>query len=86
MARPNLLSCYEKINLLQVKLPHLKERFGFSDITGVIHSAQMDLQEVQLLSLACSFICISCPSFRLFLLRNALPGVLDSYISQHFKN
>ncbi|XP_041861741.1 protein Niban 1a [Melanotaenia boesemani] len=46
MARPNLLSCYQKIGLLQEKLQHLQERFGFINITGVIHSAQIDLQQL----------------------------------------
>ncbi|XP_018532179.1 protein Niban 1a [Lates calcarifer] len=46
MARPNLLSCYQKISSLQEKLQHLQERFGFSNITGVIHSAQIDLQQL----------------------------------------
>uniref|UniRef100_A0A669CB06 Niban apoptosis regulator 1a n=1 Tax=Oreochromis niloticus TaxID=8128 RepID=A0A669CB06_ORENI len=47
MAKPNLLNCYEKIGSLQVKLQHLQARFGFSDTTGVMHSAQIDLQQVQ---------------------------------------
>lgn len=51
MARPNLSSCYQKIGFLQDKLQPLQERFGFSDVTGLIHSAQIDLQQVQLLSL-----------------------------------
>ncbi|KAI3369141.1 hypothetical protein L3Q82_026093, partial [Scortum barcoo] len=46
MARPNLLSCYQKIGSLQEKLQHLQERFGFSNIMGVIHSAQIDLQKL----------------------------------------
>ncbi|XP_059197796.1 protein Niban 1a [Centropristis striata] len=46
MSRPNLLSCYQKIGSLQEKLQHLQERFGFSNITGVIHSAQIDLQQL----------------------------------------
>ncbi|KAK2835029.1 hypothetical protein Q5P01_015513 [Channa striata] len=46
MARPNLLSCYQKIGSLQEKLQHLQERFGFSNVTGVIHSAQIDLQQL----------------------------------------
>ncbi|XP_030584250.1 protein Niban 1a [Archocentrus centrarchus] len=46
MVRPNLLSCYEKISSLQAKLQHLQERFGFSNIIVVIHSAQIDLQEL----------------------------------------
>lgn len=46
MAKPNLLSCYQKISSLQDKLPDLKERFGFSDVQGLIHSAQIDLQQV----------------------------------------
>ncbi|KAM9358278.1 protein Niban 1-like [Symphorus nematophorus] len=46
MARPNLVSCYQKIGSLQEKLQHLQERFGFSNITGVIHSAQIDLQQL----------------------------------------
>ncbi|XP_005734334.1 protein Niban [Pundamilia nyererei] len=46
MAKPNLLNCYEKIGSLQVKLQHLQARFGFSDTTGVMHSAQIDLQQL----------------------------------------
>ncbi|XP_056270036.1 protein Niban 1a [Pseudoliparis swirei] len=46
MARPNLLGCYQKIGSLQEKLQHLQERFGFSNISGVIHSAQIDLQQL----------------------------------------
>ncbi|XP_063356934.1 protein Niban 1a [Pelmatolapia mariae] len=46
MAKPNLLNCYEKIGSLQVKLQHLEARFGFSDTTGVMHSAQIDLQQL----------------------------------------
>ncbi|XP_074523501.1 protein Niban 1-like isoform X2 [Halichoeres trimaculatus] len=46
MARPNLLSCYQKIGSLQEKLKHLQERFGFQNITDVIHSAQIDLQQL----------------------------------------
>ncbi|KAM7012186.1 protein Niban 1a [Tautogolabrus adspersus] len=46
MARPNLLSCYQNIGSLEEKLKHLQERFGFQNITGVIHSAQIDLQQL----------------------------------------
>ncbi|XP_056131814.1 protein Niban 1a isoform X2 [Lampris incognitus] len=46
MARPNLLSCYQRISSLQEKLTHLQERFGFSNITSLIHSAQIDLQQL----------------------------------------
>uniref|UniRef100_A0A8C2Z3J1 Niban apoptosis regulator 1a n=1 Tax=Cyclopterus lumpus TaxID=8103 RepID=A0A8C2Z3J1_CYCLU len=46
MARPNMLGCYQKIGSLQEKLQHLQERFGFSNISGVIHSAQIDLQQL----------------------------------------
>ncbi|KAM9409278.1 protein Niban 1a [Pholidichthys leucotaenia] len=46
MARPNLLSCYQKIGSLQDKLQHLQQRFGFSSLSGVIHSAQIDLQQL----------------------------------------
>nr|XP_046246975.1 protein Niban 1a isoform X2 [Scatophagus argus] len=46
MARPNLLSCYQKIGTLQDKVQQLQDRFGFSNITGVIHSAQIDLQQL----------------------------------------
>ncbi|XP_034562226.1 protein Niban 1a [Notolabrus celidotus] len=54
MARPNLLSCYQKIGSLQEKLKHLQERFGFQNITGVIHSAQIDLQQL-MENAACTF-------------------------------
>uniref|UniRef100_A0A3Q3AC69 Niban apoptosis regulator 1a n=1 Tax=Kryptolebias marmoratus TaxID=37003 RepID=A0A3Q3AC69_KRYMA len=46
MARPNLLSCYQKISSLQDNLKCLQERFSFSNMSGVIHSAQIDLQQV----------------------------------------
>ncbi|TDH08975.1 hypothetical protein EPR50_G00103200 [Perca flavescens] len=46
MARPDLLSCYQKIGSLQEKLQQLQQRFGVSNITGVIHSAQIDLQQL----------------------------------------
>ncbi|KAF3690487.1 Protein Niban Cell growth-inhibiting gene 39 protein FAM129A [Channa argus] len=46
MARPNLLNCYQKIGSLQEKLQHLQERFGFCNVTGVVHSAQIDLQQL----------------------------------------
>ncbi|KAM6922022.1 protein Niban 1a [Xenentodon cancila] len=46
LARLNLLSCYQKISSLQDKLQDLQERFGFSGIAGVIHSAQIDLQQL----------------------------------------
>uniref|UniRef100_A0A3Q3K2J2 Niban 1/2/3 domain-containing protein n=1 Tax=Monopterus albus TaxID=43700 RepID=A0A3Q3K2J2_MONAL len=48
MARPNLLSCYQKVGSLQEKLQHLQEKFGFFNTTAVIHSAQLDLQQVRL--------------------------------------
>ncbi|XP_017291275.1 protein Niban 1a [Kryptolebias marmoratus] len=46
MARPNLLSCYQKISSLQDNLKCLQERFSFSNMSGVIHSAQIDLQQL----------------------------------------
>ncbi|XP_037553800.1 protein Niban 1a [Nematolebias whitei] len=46
MARPNLLSCYQKIGSLQEKLKLLQERFSFSNMSGVMHSAQLDLQQL----------------------------------------
>uniref|UniRef100_A0A3Q3R6K3 Niban 1/2/3 domain-containing protein n=1 Tax=Monopterus albus TaxID=43700 RepID=A0A3Q3R6K3_MONAL len=46
MARPNLLSCYQKVGSLQEKLQHLQEKFGFFNTTAVIHSAQLDLQQL----------------------------------------
>ncbi|KAG7265211.1 hypothetical protein CRUP_009098, partial [Coryphaenoides rupestris] len=45
MSRPNLLSCYHKIASLNEKLPHLQERFGFSNVSSLVHSAQIDLQQ-----------------------------------------
>ncbi|CAL8349764.1 unnamed protein product [Gadus morhua 'NCC'] len=46
MSRPNLLSCYQRIGSLEEKLPHLQERFGFSNVSSLIHSAQIDLQQL----------------------------------------
>uniref|UniRef100_A0A8D3AY53 Niban apoptosis regulator 1a n=2 Tax=Scophthalmus maximus TaxID=52904 RepID=A0A8D3AY53_SCOMX len=44
MSRPNLRSCYQKIGSLQERLHNLQDRFSFSNVAGVIHSAQIDLQ------------------------------------------
>ncbi|KAJ3599668.1 hypothetical protein NHX12_033624 [Muraenolepis orangiensis] len=46
MSKPNLLSCYQKIGSLSEKRPHLQERFGFSNVSSLIHSAQIDLQQL----------------------------------------
>ncbi|CAL8396230.1 unnamed protein product [Boreogadus saida] len=46
LSRPNLLSCYQRIGSLKEKLPHLQERFGFSNVSSLIHSAQIDLQQL----------------------------------------
>ncbi|KAM8874302.1 protein Niban 1a [Spinachia spinachia] len=46
MARPNLLSCYQKIASLQERLQDLQERFGLSNVSGVIYSTQIDLQQL----------------------------------------
>ncbi|XP_068564072.1 protein Niban 1a isoform X2 [Cebidichthys violaceus] len=46
MAKPKLPSGYQKIGSLREKLQHLQERFGFSNISGVVHSAQIDLQQL----------------------------------------
>ncbi|XP_067086696.1 protein Niban 1a [Osmerus mordax] len=46
LSKPNLLGCYQKISSLQEKLPHLQERFGFSSISSLIHSTQIDLQQL----------------------------------------
>ncbi|KAM8889047.1 protein Niban 1a isoform 1-T1 [Synchiropus picturatus] len=46
MARPNLLGCYQKIGSLQEKLQQLKGRFDFCNVSGVIHGAQIDLQQL----------------------------------------
>ncbi|XP_068176338.1 protein Niban 1a [Antennarius striatus] len=46
MARPDLLRCYQKIGSLRDKQHHLLDLFGFSNTTAVIHSAQIDLQQL----------------------------------------
>lgn len=46
MAKPNLLSCYQKIASMQDKQQNLQDRFGFSNTTGLIHSTQIDLEQV----------------------------------------
>ncbi|CAL8306654.1 unnamed protein product [Lota lota] len=46
MSRPNLLSCYQRIGSLNENTPHLQERFGFSNTSSLIHSAQIDLQQL----------------------------------------
>ncbi|XP_024135027.1 protein Niban 1a isoform X1 [Oryzias melastigma] len=46
MSRPNLVNCYLKIASLEDALHQLKERFGFSNVKGMIQSAQIDLQQL----------------------------------------
>lgn len=46
MVKPNLLSCYQKIASMQDKQQNLHDRFGFSNTTGLIHSTQIDLEQV----------------------------------------
>uniref|UniRef100_A0A3P9JSF2 Niban apoptosis regulator 1a n=1 Tax=Oryzias latipes TaxID=8090 RepID=A0A3P9JSF2_ORYLA len=46
MSRPNLVNCYHKIASLEDELQQLKERFGFSNVKGMIQSAQIDLQQL----------------------------------------
>uniref|UniRef100_A0A8C7PG05 Niban 1/2/3 domain-containing protein n=1 Tax=Oncorhynchus mykiss TaxID=8022 RepID=A0A8C7PG05_ONCMY len=43
--RPNLLSCYQRISSLHDQLHDLQERFGFSNISSLVHSTQIDLQQ-----------------------------------------
>uniref|UniRef100_A0A8C8GFC7 Niban 1/2/3 domain-containing protein n=1 Tax=Oncorhynchus tshawytscha TaxID=74940 RepID=A0A8C8GFC7_ONCTS len=45
LSRPNLLSCYQRINSLHDQLHDLQERFGFSNISSLVHSTQIDLQQ-----------------------------------------
>uniref|UniRef100_A0A8C7K5L2 Niban apoptosis regulator 1a n=1 Tax=Oncorhynchus kisutch TaxID=8019 RepID=A0A8C7K5L2_ONCKI len=44
--KPNLLSCYQRINSLHDQLHDLQERFGFSNISNLVHSTQIDLQQL----------------------------------------
>ncbi|XP_010870795.3 protein Niban 1a [Esox lucius] len=46
MRRPNMLECYQRINSLHDQLHNLQERFGFSNIDSLVHSAQIDLQQL----------------------------------------
>ncbi|XP_046908000.1 protein Niban 1a [Hypomesus transpacificus] len=46
LSKPSLLGCYQKISSLQEKLQHLQEHFGFSSISSLIHSTQIDLQQL----------------------------------------
>ncbi|CAB1332228.1 unnamed protein product [Coregonus sp. 'balchen'] len=46
LSRPNLLSCYQRINSLHDQLHNLQERFGFSNISSLVHSTQIDLQQL----------------------------------------
>ncbi|KAM6962438.1 protein Niban 1a [Aplochiton taeniatus] len=46
LSRPNLLSCYQSISLLQEKLQHLQKRFDFTNIPSLVHSTQIDLQQL----------------------------------------
>ncbi|CDQ62849.1 unnamed protein product [Oncorhynchus mykiss] len=48
LSRPNLLSCYQRINSLHDQLHDLQERFGFSNISSLVHSTQIDLQQVNI--------------------------------------
>ncbi|XP_029563917.1 protein Niban 1a [Salmo trutta] len=46
LSKPNLLSCYQRINSLHDQLHNLQERFGFSNISNLVHSTQIDLQQL----------------------------------------
>uniref|UniRef100_A0A8C8LZ03 Niban 1/2/3 domain-containing protein n=1 Tax=Oncorhynchus tshawytscha TaxID=74940 RepID=A0A8C8LZ03_ONCTS len=46
LKQPNLLSCYQRINSLHDQLHDLQERFGFSNISNLVHSTQIDLQQL----------------------------------------
>lgn len=46
MAKPNLLDCYQKIASMQDNQQNLQDRFGFSNMKGLVHSTQLDLQQV----------------------------------------
>uniref|UniRef100_A0A8C8GP60 Niban 1/2/3 domain-containing protein n=1 Tax=Oncorhynchus tshawytscha TaxID=74940 RepID=A0A8C8GP60_ONCTS len=46
LSKPNLLSCYQRINSLHDQLHDLQERFGFSNISNLVHSTQIDLQQL----------------------------------------
>uniref|UniRef100_A0A8C7SPJ5 Niban 1/2/3 domain-containing protein n=1 Tax=Oncorhynchus mykiss TaxID=8022 RepID=A0A8C7SPJ5_ONCMY len=46
LSRPNLLSCYQRISSLHDQLHDLQERFGFSNISSLVHSTQIDLQQL----------------------------------------
>ncbi|KAJ7986250.1 hypothetical protein DPEC_G00338000 [Dallia pectoralis] len=46
MRRPNLLDCYQRIHSLHDQLHNLQERFGFSNIDSLVHSTQIDLQQL----------------------------------------
>ncbi|XP_072290441.1 protein Niban 1-like, partial [Eucyclogobius newberryi] len=46
MSRPRLMDCYTSIASLENKLQLFRDRFGFTNVSGIIHSAQIDLQQL----------------------------------------
>uniref|UniRef100_H2RXH4 Niban apoptosis regulator 1a n=1 Tax=Takifugu rubripes TaxID=31033 RepID=H2RXH4_TAKRU len=46
MAKPNLLSCYQKISSMEKNQRNLQDTFGLSSLTGLIHSTQIDLEQL----------------------------------------
>ncbi|XP_063057333.1 protein Niban 1a [Engraulis encrasicolus] len=46
MSKANLQSCYQRVGELQHQLKELQQRFNFTNTTGLIHSTQIDIQQL----------------------------------------
>ncbi|XP_055077166.1 protein Niban 1-like [Periophthalmus magnuspinnatus] len=46
MSRPRLEDSFHSIGFLEERLKRLRDRFGFKNLTGVVHSVQIDLQQL----------------------------------------
>ena len=46
MSKTNLQTCYQMVSSLQDQLKDLQERFNYTNSQGLVHSTQIDLQQV----------------------------------------
>ncbi|XP_062412439.1 protein Niban 1a [Sardina pilchardus] len=46
MSKASLQTCYQRVNSLQDQLKELQQRFNYTNVIGLVHSTQIDLQQL----------------------------------------
>ncbi|XP_076135032.1 protein Niban 1a [Alosa pseudoharengus] len=46
MSKANLQTCYQRVSSLQDQLKELQQRFNYTNVIGLVHSTQIDLQQL----------------------------------------